>query len=51
MSRAATFAFPLAIQVIDSGNSANVEVLPAAMRRYGLEVVRAKITLESMSVL
>jgi hypothetical protein len=50
MSRAAAFVFPLAIQVIDSWNSANIEVLPAAMRRDGLEFIWAKVTLGRMSV-
>lgn len=36
---------PLAIEVINPGDSANVEVLPAAMRWNGFEVVRTKVTL------
>jgi len=40
-----TFVLPLAIQVVDSGDAADVEVLPAAVGRDGFEVVRAKVTL------
>lgn len=37
--------FPLKVQVVDAWDAADVEVLPAAVRRDGFEVVGAKVTL------
>ena len=39
------FVLPLQIEIVDSWDAADVEVLPAAVGRDGFEVVRAKVTL------
>jgi len=39
------FVLPLAVQVVDSWDAADVEVLPAAMGRNGFKVVGTKISL------
>jgi hypothetical protein len=40
-----SIVFPLEVQIVDSGDTADVEVLPAAVRGDGFEVVGAKVSL------
>ena len=39
------FVLPLAIEIVDAWDAADIEVLPAAMRRDGFEVIGAKVSL------